>query len=813
MRMRRLKWAMSAGMLAAVAVTWIIQSRASANDSAPIGIGSRLELFVDRHLIDALDGAQLKLHPPMPQEIAFHMDAPWEGNYCGYHSLVKDGDRFRYYYRGAHRLQTDAKNNKKFSHMGTCCTESGDAIHWQRPRLGLFDFQGSKDNNIVLKNDSADGAFRGYSMCFMVSLNANPVAKPEERYIALAHSPEVSRTADGKPIGRHAIFTSPDGHRFTMKETPVLDRQQSDGGGDVVFWDTNLGKYVAYLRAYVDAKTGTIGGFKSSGVRSAVRVTSPDLEHWSEPEVVLYGDAPPEDLYTMMPGQYFRAPHIYIGLPTRFMPKRKAVMEWYRDGVNDGVFVTSRDGLHWDRTFMEAFVRPGPDPANWTSRAIYLTRGVVQTGPTEMSVYWYEHGDHGPKEMRVRRGALRLDGFASVNAPYAGGEMVTKPIVFQGDMLVLNCATSAAGSIRVEIQDETGCPIPGFTLEDSPERYGDEIEGTFTWQSNADLGTLAGKPIRLRFVLKDADLYSLRFADKKTLPAGTKDSAVSAADGVKAVLDIPYAGTDNPKQKLDLYLPAKRASDGPLPILAFVHGGAWQKGDKRGAGTMLMPLVQSGKYAFASIGYRLTGEAIWPAQIHDCKAAIRWLRANAGTYDLDPNHIGVMGMSAGGHLVAMLGTGGNVAELEGELGGHRDVDSRVQCVINVCGPTDFPNFRTAQEKHDTAVAILIGGPLKANPDAARRVSPITYVTNDDPPFMCIHGTEDTVVPISQSEVLAQALSRSGVECVMVPITGGGHAISWNPQILDRVKLFFDRHLIDSPQRMPDGPVEALPNGR
>ena len=485
----------------------------------PIDIGSRLELFVDRHLIDWLDSAALELHSPLPQEVVFHLDAPWEGSYSGYHAVVLDGDLLRYYHRGAQRIP-NVRN--KFTHMVTCVTESTDGIHWKRPSLGLFEFQGSKDNNIIWRNES-NGEFEGYSSCFMVSRNDNPAAKPEERYIAMAHSQREGKTPDGQPIGKHAIFTSPDGHRFTMKPKPVMERPHSDAGGDVVFWDTNLGKYVAYLRAYWDAETRTLGGYKTKGVRSQIRLTSPDLEHWSEPEVVDYGNAPPENLYTMMPQQYFRAPHLYVGTPARFMEKRKAVKQWWRDGCNDGVFVTSRDGLRWDRTFMEAFIRPGPDRDNWTSRAINPTRGLVQTGPAEMSVYWYEHGDHGPKDMQVRRGSLRLDGFASVNAPYAGGEMVTKPLVFKGDTLVLNYATSAAGSIRVEIQDESGKPIPGFTLEDSPERYGDEIEGTFTWQSNADLGTLAGKPIRLRFVLKDADLYSLKFVDKKVLPAGRNE--------------------------------------------------------------------------------------------------------------------------------------------------------------------------------------------------------------------------------------------------------------------------------------------------
>jgi hypothetical protein len=197
------------------------------------------------------------------------------------------------------------------------------------------------------------------------------------------------------------------------------------------------------------------------------------------------------------------------------MEKRKAVKEWWRDGVNDGVFVSSRDGLRWDRTFMEAFVRPGLDRANWTSRSINVCRGIIQTGPAEMSVDWYEHCDHGRQEMQARRGSLRLDGFASVSAPFAGGELITKPLVFAGGPLVLNYSTSAAGSIRVEIQDADGRPIPGFTLDEFPERYGDEIEGVMEWTGGADVGTLAGKPVRLRLVLKDADIYSLRFRDEQ----------------------------------------------------------------------------------------------------------------------------------------------------------------------------------------------------------------------------------------------------------------------------------------------------------
>jgi hypothetical protein len=496
---------LSTGVMAAIAVTAVLQ--ASAEGPTPIEIGSRLELFVDHHLIHTLDKASLKMHAPVKKEIAFYEDAPWEGNYGGYHSVLKDGEQFRYYYRGTQRLN-DGIN--KFAHMVTCCILSPDGITWQRPSFGLVEFNGSKDNNIIWKNDLTDG-FKGYSACFMVSLNTNPEARPEERFIALAHTQEASIGEDGKPIGRHVILTSADGVHFTLKPDPVLEMSRSDAGGDVVFWDTNLQRYVAYMRGYRNLETGAITGYGQGGVRQVIRSTSPDLAEWSKPELVSFGDSPVENIYTCMPEQYFRAPHLYIALGTRFMEERKAVKEFWRKGVNEGVLLSSRDGITWDRTFMEAFVRPGRDRENWTSRAFYLTKGIVQTAPDEMSIYWFEHADHGPKDMRVRRGALRLDGFVSVNGPYAGGEMVTKPLVFQGSRLVLNYATAAAGSIQVELQDEQGTPIPGFTLADFPETYGDEIEGVAAWKTTSDVSPLAGKPVRLRFVLKDADVYSLQF--------------------------------------------------------------------------------------------------------------------------------------------------------------------------------------------------------------------------------------------------------------------------------------------------------------
>ena len=244
----------------------------------------------------------------------------------------------------------------------------------------------------------------------------------------------------------------------------------------------------------------------------------------------------------------------------------------------------------------------------------------------------------------------------------------------------------------------------------------------------------------------------------------------SIPESIKAELDIPYAGTENPRQRLDLYVPKTTKGDKPLPVVVFIHGGGWQAGDKRGGFGTVRPLVMTGEYAGVSVGYRLTGEAIWPAQIHDCKAAIRWLRANARKYNLDADRIGVTGNSAGGHLVAMLGTSGDVPELEGALGEHVKESSRVACVVDQYGPTDLLTMGGSHNNPNSPESRLVGGgAIQENQDAARKASPITYVSKNDPPFMLIHGTSDPVVPFNQSELLAAALKNVGIEALLLSL--------------------------------------------
>ena len=299
-------------------------------------------------------------------------------------------------------------------------------------------------------------------------------------------------------------LVSPDGLRWQlMQEDPILTEGPFDSP-NVAFWDGVRGEYVAYTRG----KAGTGGSFKG-GVRWIRRTTSRDFRDWKPLEPIDAGDTPLEHLYTNACTPYFRAPHIYLMFPKRFVPDRQFHPDWPSSGLSEGVFMTSRDGRHWDRRFMEAFLRPGPDADNWNERNMAIGVGVVPTSPTEISIYCVEHYRHS--SVRLRRGTLRTDGFVSVNAPYAGGEIVTKPLTFTGNALTMNYATSVAGSIRVELQDGDGRPIDGYQLVQSIEIFGDEIERAVVWQGGSDVSSLAGKPVRLRFVMKDADVYAMRF--------------------------------------------------------------------------------------------------------------------------------------------------------------------------------------------------------------------------------------------------------------------------------------------------------------
>jgi acetyl esterase/lipase len=277
-------------------------------------------------------------------------------------------------------------------------------------------------------------------------------------------------------------------------------------------------------------------------------------------------------------------------------------------------------------------------------------------------------------------------------------------------------------------------------------------------------------------------------------PAVAQTPGPKLPDGATAAKDVAYGTHD--RHKLDVYTPK---GDGPFPLVVWVHGGAWQGGSK--AGGPALKLLDHG-YAVAAVNYRLSQHAVFPAQIEDCKAALRFLRDHAKTYKIDADRVGVWGSSAGGHLVALLGTSGDVKELEGAK--EAKTSSRVRCVVDWFGPTDLLRMKAQttvkgpidHDAPDAPEAKLIGGAVQANKEKARKANPIEYVTADDPPFLIVHGDADPLVPVGQSEILADALKKAKVDVELVVLKGakhGGPEFNTADQFKKTVE-FLDTHL-------------------
>ncbi len=449
-----------------------------------VDIGSRLEMFVDNWLIDSSRNTSLQLQTPVRREVVLVTDKPWEGKESAYFTVLQDGARIRLYYRGFIPEGGDASEKQL-----TCMVESEDGIHFTRPNLGLYEFQGSKENNIVYAGVEAHN--------FAPFLDTNPEAKPEERYKAV-----------GGIESRLFAFGSPDGiHWKKLQAEPVMTKGAFDSL-NIVFWDARAKAYRCYSRHWT--------GGNYTGFRAVQSNTSEDFLHWNDPVPNRHraadGSEPSsEHFYTSATTPCPGAPHQLLSFPMRFMPDRTKPSVIKDPGVSDAVFLSSRDGTNWDRTFLEAWMRPGLDERNWTHRNNMPACGIVQTSSNEFSMYISEH--YAWPDNRLRRLTVRRHGFASVHAGAAGGEFTTRPLIFSGRNLILNYETSAAGSVQVEVQDEQGKAIPGYTLGEMKLLFGDELDAVVEWQSGKNLSELIGKPVRFHFVLKDADLFALWTGD------------------------------------------------------------------------------------------------------------------------------------------------------------------------------------------------------------------------------------------------------------------------------------------------------------
>lgn len=493
-----------------------------------ISLGSRRELFVDDYLIHATT-ARLALQKPTQKELCYRFDAPHDGSYNGYQVLIKDGDTLRLYYRAGELITPDGRKMLELKQdTFTCCIESSDGVNWHRPSLGLVEFGGSTDNNIVLNKPSINGAFIPF-------LDANPAAPADERYKALDYTRSPGK--DRKLPPRLTAYKSADGYRWTRMCDEPLSMAGAFDSSNLAFWDETRGTYWAYIRDFHD-----VSGFpRDAGERSDLNKRirdirwsqSTDFKEWTVPELLDFGGSPDIPLYVSAAVQYYRAPHIFFGFPARYIERtnwsssynqlpdsdfRKTIMEHhprYGLALTDCVFMSSRDGKSWRRSD-EAFLRPGIiHDTNWRYGDGFMSIGMAETpadvagAPNDLSMYILEHSWRANKELR--RYTIRQDGFVALSAGPAGCETLTKPFTFDGNKLTLNVSTSAMGGMKVELQDVSGRAIEGYTLSDCDEILGDRLDYVVHWNGSSDVARLAGKELRMRLFMTDADLFSFKF--------------------------------------------------------------------------------------------------------------------------------------------------------------------------------------------------------------------------------------------------------------------------------------------------------------
>ncbi len=447
-----------------------------AHAAEPIDLGSRWELFVDEFLIAQKQGVSLKLHEPVKREIVLTTDKPWEGITCAYFSVIQDGNKVLLYYRGS------SGGSDHSDAQVTCVAESTDGIQFTRPKLGLIEAGGTKDNNVIWRGVEAHN--------FSPFLDANPKTPPEQRYKALGGVKQPGKNwHQGETPGGLYAFASADGvHWKKIRDTPVITKGAFDSQ-NLAFFDTTRNRYACFSRIFLNK------------VRAVQSHHSSDFLAWSDGVPHAYAEGVPwEHFYTSATVPCPTAPHLFLSFPKRFVTTRKKVPEHDGPGVSDAVFMSSRDGVKWDRPFLEAWVRPGPDLKNWTERNNMTANGIV-AGEAEWSLYISEHYRHA--DHRIRRLTVRKQGFASMHADAKGGEFTTPPLKITGSKLLLNYATSAAGSLQIDVIDASGKVTA--TME---ELYGDDFAAPVL-----DLSKLKGQAAQFRVKLKDADLYALRFAD------------------------------------------------------------------------------------------------------------------------------------------------------------------------------------------------------------------------------------------------------------------------------------------------------------
>ena len=444
---------------AALLVVFVTNAQAIAAEA--INVGNQLELFVDNHLIGGISGdVSQQLLKPEAKEVVFVADEAWEGNTSGYYTYFRDGEIYRMIYRGWQHDDLKTAAHKEV----TCYAESKDGIHWTKPKLGLFDWDGSKENNIVWRGPGTHN--------FTAFHDTNPATPAESRYKAF-----------GGGRGGLLPFQSSDcKHWELIGEKAVITNGAFDSQ-NLAFWDEDRGEYRAYWRYF------------GNGVRAIRTATSKDFLTWENEADLTYSEGTPsEHLYTNAIQKYFRAPHLFIGFPTRFETNSQQV---------EPILMTSRDGRTFHRYADPVIPRTAPQDRNH-NRSNYMAWGMFQLPgkPNEISVYATENY-YETTPGRVRRFVYRVDGFVALRGGADGGKVTTKPLRYQGQRLLLNYVVRKGGNLTVEALDQVGSVIGK-----SKPLSGDAVDAPVEWEHDPKLGQGV---VQLRFTLKNADLFSIRF--------------------------------------------------------------------------------------------------------------------------------------------------------------------------------------------------------------------------------------------------------------------------------------------------------------
>ncbi len=470
----------------ATLIRCFVTANASAVAAETIDIGARRELFVDDYLIDRLSGAEQVLQIPEPKDVVFTADAPWEGNTSAYFTLFADGDGFRMYYRGSgYDLTTEETLHPEY----TCLALSKDGIHWTRPELDLFEFDGTKANNIVWSGTSA-------THNLVVFKDRNPAAPLDARYKAIG--------GHGKP----RAYQSGDGVHWKMVADRALVSKGTFDSQNTAFWDAAHGVYRMYWRT------------NPNSVRSIRTAVSNDFEKFTDEKDLVYPGKPaPDDLpyldrvqlYTNAVQPYVRAPHLFIAFPTQFIQKSKETPPKFYQ--TQPLFMSSRDGVEFRRWDQPVIPTSAPKDRDG-NRGNYMAWGMLQLpgNDRELSLYASE-GNRKHGSTRLRRFVYRVDGFVGIVAGPTGGELLTKPLVAAGEHLIINYKAADGGRLRVELQGIEGRPLDGFGIADCEPLAGDEVDVAVRWK-RSPRSWPAGRPFRIRFVLENATLFSMRFLGK-----------------------------------------------------------------------------------------------------------------------------------------------------------------------------------------------------------------------------------------------------------------------------------------------------------